>query len=108
MSLVNVVCCQVNVCDGPIPRPEESCRLWCVIVCDLEISSMRRPWPALGSCARNKKANTEWHFTADNPQVCVPPVFNPIHQNMVTFYCRTVHKYVSTYIEHRANGWRCC
>jgi hypothetical protein len=27
-----------GLCDGPIPRPEESYRLWCVIVCDLETS----------------------------------------------------------------------
>ena len=25
-----------GVCDGPITRPEESYRLWCVVVCDLE------------------------------------------------------------------------
>jgi hypothetical protein len=23
-----------GICDGPIPRPEESCRLWCVFECD--------------------------------------------------------------------------
>ena len=34
------VCCECCVmsgrglCDGPITRPEESYRLWCVIVCD--------------------------------------------------------------------------
>jgi hypothetical protein len=43
-----------GLCDGPIPRPEESYRLWCVIVCDLEISRVRRHWPALGCCT------TEW------------------------------------------------
>ena len=41
--------------DEPIPRPEESYLLRCVIVCDLESWSMRRPWPALGCCARNNK-----------------------------------------------------
>ena len=47
------VCCKCCVlsgrglCDGPITRPEESYRLWCVVVCDLEISWMRRPWPSL-------------------------------------------------------------
>jgi hypothetical protein len=44
-----------GLCDGPIPRPEEFCRLWCVIVCDLETSRMRRPWPTLGCCARRKE-----------------------------------------------------
>ena len=43
-----------GLCDGPIPSPEESYRLWCVIVCDLGTSSMRRPWAVLGCCAGNK------------------------------------------------------
>jgi hypothetical protein len=50
---VSVVC--RGLCDGPLSRPEESYRLWCVIVCDLESSRKRRPWPALGCCARKKK-----------------------------------------------------
>ena len=55
------VCCECRVlsgrglCDVPIPRPRESWRLWCVTVCDLETSSMRRPWTALGCCARHKQ-----------------------------------------------------
>jgi hypothetical protein len=32
LSLVSVVCCQVEVSDGPITRPEESYRLWCFSV----------------------------------------------------------------------------
>jgi hypothetical protein len=48
------VCCECCVlsgrglCDGLITRPEESYRLWCVVVCDLETSCMRRPWPTGG------------------------------------------------------------
>ena len=38
-------------------RPEMSYRLWCVVVCDLETSRMKRPWPALGRSATKKKAN---------------------------------------------------
>ena len=38
-----------------ITRPEESYRPWCVVVCDLETSRMRRPWPALGRSATKKK-----------------------------------------------------
>ena len=41
--------------DGPIPSLEQSCRLWCVVVCDLGISRRRRPWPALGCCGQRKK-----------------------------------------------------
>jgi hypothetical protein len=35
--------------------PEESYRLWWVVVCDLETLKMRRPWPALGRSAIGKK-----------------------------------------------------
>jgi hypothetical protein len=35
LSLVQCLCCQVEVsATGPIPRPEESYRLWCVSECD--------------------------------------------------------------------------
>ena len=55
------VCCECRVlsgrglCDELITRPEESYRQWCVIVCDLETSRMRLPWPALGRSATKKK-----------------------------------------------------
>jgi len=48
---VCVDCCVMSdrcFCDGPITRPEKSYGLLCVVVCDLETSGMRRPWPALG------------------------------------------------------------
>jgi hypothetical protein len=47
------VCCECCVLSGRglhaglIARPEELYRLWCVVVCDLETSRMRRLWPAL-------------------------------------------------------------
>jgi hypothetical protein len=52
------VCCVLTgrgLCDELITRPEESYRLCCVVVCDLETSRMRRPWPALGRSATAKK-----------------------------------------------------
>jgi len=33
-----------GVCDELITRPEESYRLWCVVVCDLETSRMGAPY----------------------------------------------------------------
>jgi hypothetical protein len=55
VCLMLVLCVvRYSLCEGLIPRPEESYRLWCVIVCDLETSIMRRPWLALGCCARKK------------------------------------------------------
>jgi len=44
------VCCECRVlsgrglCDELITRPEESYRLWCVIVCDLETSRIGAPY----------------------------------------------------------------
>jgi hypothetical protein len=55
------VCCECCVlsgrglCDELITRTEESYRLWCVVMCDLETSRMRRPWLALGRSATKKK-----------------------------------------------------
>jgi hypothetical protein len=54
------ICCECCVLSGRglcdlITRPEESYRLWCVDVCDLETSRMRRPWPALGRSATENK-----------------------------------------------------
>jgi hypothetical protein len=49
-----LVCCECcvlpgrSLCDELITRREGSQRLWCVVVCSLEASRMRRPWPALG------------------------------------------------------------
>jgi hypothetical protein len=54
------VCCESHVlsgrrlCDELITRPEESYRLWRVLVCDLETSWMRRPWPT-GGLSRKRR-----------------------------------------------------
>jgi hypothetical protein len=51
-------CCVLSgrgLCDGLITCPEESYRLWCVCVCDLETSNRRRPSPELGCNATDKK-----------------------------------------------------
>ena len=59
------VCCECCVlsgrglCDELITRPEESYRLCCVVVCDLETSRMRRLWPTGGCCVKNKKQKTK-------------------------------------------------
>ena len=57
LCIANVVLSGRGLCDGPIPRPEESYRLWCVSVCDLQTSRMRRSCPTLGCWARNKHKN---------------------------------------------------
>jgi len=55
---VSCGCCVLSgrgLCDELITRPEESYRMWCVVVCDLETSLMRRPWPTGGCCAKGNK-----------------------------------------------------
>ena len=59
------VCCECcvlsgrGICDELITRPEESYRMLCVVVCDLETSWMRRPWPTGGAVApKRKKKNS--------------------------------------------------
>jgi hypothetical protein len=66
------ICCECFVlsgrglCDGLITRQEESYPLWCVVVCDLETSRMRRPWPALGRSAIKKTVESMQWNSADN------------------------------------------
>ena len=49
-----------GLCDGPITRPEEFYRLWCVT------SRMRKHWPALGCCTR--RATTTFLREAEDLQ----------------------------------------
>jgi len=64
------VCCEscllsgIVLCDGLITRPEESYRLYCVVVCDLETSWMRRPWPTWG-LSRRKQTDIPYWFLAN-------------------------------------------
>ena len=45
-----------GLCDGLITRPEESYRLWRVVVCDQETSHARRLQPARGL----QDTNPQW------------------------------------------------
>jgi hypothetical protein len=60
------VCCECcilsgrGLCDGLITRPEESYRLWHVVVCDQETSKTRRLNPATGLW----KIQPQWVVTA--------------------------------------------
>jgi hypothetical protein len=54
LSLVSVVCCQVEVsASGRSPD------YGCVLVCGLDTSAMRRPRPALGYCAKEEEEEEE-------------------------------------------------
>jgi hypothetical protein len=77
------VCCECcglsgrSLCNKLITYPEESCRLWCVIVCDLETLWMRRPWPT-GEVSCQKQTNKQTHINY-NPSVSCLIVFRCIH-----------------------------
>jgi hypothetical protein len=68
LKSVSCKCCVLSgrgLCDELIVRPEESYRLCCVVVCDLETSWMRRPWPTGGCRAKRKQQNVNfqcWQF----------------------------------------------
>jgi hypothetical protein len=65
--LVCCGCCVLSgrsLCDKLITRPEESQRLWCVVVCDIETSSMRRSFQALDRSSKEGGrgfSSEEWH-----------------------------------------------
>jgi len=43
-----------GLCDELITLPEDSYRLWCFVVCDLETSRTKRPQSSLGHGATEK------------------------------------------------------
>jgi hypothetical protein len=63
-------CCVLSgrgLCDELISHQEESYRQWCVVVCDLETSSRRRPWTALGRRATRRKR--KWAADRRGPDI---------------------------------------
>jgi hypothetical protein len=69
---VHCECCVLSgtgLCDELITRPEESYRLWCIVVCDLETSRVSRPWPA-GGLSRHIKTTTLHYSTISRKSSC--------------------------------------
>jgi len=66
------VCCECCVlsgrglCDELITLPENSYRLWRVVVYDLEISWMRRPWPTGWVVPPKTKIKRNKHLNTNN------------------------------------------
>jgi len=53
-------CCVLSgrgLCDEMITRPEKSCRMWCVVVCDLENLKNEEAMTRVGSQRHSKKIN---------------------------------------------------
>jgi len=57
-----------GLCDELITRPEESYRLWCVVVYDLETSRIGAPYIY---DIKNLRVKNEWSYTS------TPPIFFP-------------------------------
>ena len=63
LMFVSCECCVLSgrgLCEE-LPRPEESCRLGCVVVCcsrTIETSRMRIPWPTARCHATNKRKSS--------------------------------------------------
>jgi hypothetical protein len=73
-------------CDELITRPEESYRLWCVVVCDLEISWRRRPWPTGGGGGAGGPITNK--INVENRRVHALTALPPANQKLaVTIWC---------------------
>jgi hypothetical protein len=76
-----------GICVALVTRLEESYRLWCVVVCDLEISRMKRPWPALGRSA-TKKESIPFIFNDESTGSCICLRLD-LHMSHVKITCAT-------------------
>ena len=72
-----------GLCDKPCPRLEKSYRLLCVILSHAESSRMKRPWPALGRCARKGEVELSSLLSA-------LPVISTGTNCLATFHCCTI------------------
>jgi hypothetical protein len=109
-----------GLCDELITLPDESYRLWCVVVCDLEPSWMRRPWPTGGCCSKNQQTRTFHIMFYSFFMITLQLSFNGLVEQTVNKYS-LVHPNIE-YVSHRpvescicesvtsylgGGGWRC-
>jgi len=95
-----------GLCDELITRPEESYRLCCVVVCDLETSRMGAPYIYDISHLRVKEITKNIHIghcthTARNVHVKVTNVFHG--RNNIT--CSTNCKYRTAATPYTVETW---
>ena len=83
-----------DLCDGLITRPEESYRLWCVLVCDLETSRMRRL-----KLVKGCKCWIEEEEEEVSVETCIREAFHLIHDQSVTLKFRSFLPSIQLYFE---------
>ena len=88
---VSCECCVLSgrvLRNGPITRPEESYRLWCVVVWYLETSWMRRPCPTGGLSRKTKKktvkSDWQWRNYSRMPDYVSSLLYVVISHNQLT------------------------
>jgi hypothetical protein len=87
------VCCECCVlsdrglCDWLTTRPEVSYRLWCVVVCDLESSWMRRPWPTGAVSPKTNNMKNKFHFLYPTLIFEVEKITFPFFFSKRNFFC---------------------
>ena len=93
------------LCDELISRPEESYRLWCVVVCDIGTSWMRRPWPTGGGGLLRQKQKI--HGNPRNLEVAV--IIRLGFWNTAWEYTLKVsnyHEWQALFVEFKTRTWR--
>jgi len=67
-----------GLCDELITRPGDSYRLWCVGLCDLETSRMRRSCPVLGLSSIGSKNEKQFTKKSDTEDEKPGKFFGPV------------------------------
>jgi hypothetical protein len=107
------VCCECCVlsdrglCDGLIIRPEESYRLWSVVVCDQETSKTRRLSPLTGcesttTMGCNARKQTNMQIFMWSKLIKCYDVLNTFFFGNICLHI----KYVSKYCQHDCTLYR--
>jgi len=94
-----------GLCDELISRPEESYRVGCVIVCDLETSRMRRPWPALG-CSVTGGGGRQYdcsYLLYQAIKICFPAMSNSA-RSLYSPFCKEIFKWFHTHFTRTDEG----
>ena len=92
-------CCVLSgrsLCDWLITHPEESYGLWCVVVCDLETSLKRKPWPTGGQSRQNKQLFIQEYIQSSWTVL--------VKRNLLTLYFKFLHHLQSIPLLHEYSG----